>query len=145
MFALKFTFLNLNFPKTRESIDKYCEKFEKDMLYLFDKCYRKGDPKMMHVSLILIQPTHNTLVSCLSNSIALKPSWISMVVHLVCKYMSINTTFSSTRYGSMWTMVMICMLFYFLFLFCSNKSIISFTDGAQSRIQMKVLLKPSQV
>ncbi|KAH9977834.1 exocyst complex component Sec10-like protein [Lactifluus volemus] len=34
--------------KTRESIDRYCEKFEKDMLYLFDKCYRKGDPKMMH-------------------------------------------------------------------------------------------------
>jgi hypothetical protein len=34
--------------KTRESIDKYCEKFEKEMLYLFDRCYRKGDPKMMH-------------------------------------------------------------------------------------------------
>ncbi|EPQ59103.1 exocyst complex component Sec10 [Gloeophyllum trabeum ATCC 11539] len=34
--------------KTREAIDKYCEKFEKDMLYLFDRCYRKGDPKMMH-------------------------------------------------------------------------------------------------
>ncbi|KAA1466748.1 exocyst complex component Sec10 [Dentipellis sp. KUC8613] len=34
--------------KTRENIDKYCEKFEKDMLYLFDRCYRKGDPKMMH-------------------------------------------------------------------------------------------------
>ena len=27
----------------------YCEKFEKDMLHLFDRCYRKGDPKMMHV------------------------------------------------------------------------------------------------
>ncbi|KAG8218675.1 exocyst complex component Sec10-like protein [Butyriboletus roseoflavus] len=37
-----------NAEKTRENIDKYCEKFEKDMLYLFDKCYRKGDPKMMH-------------------------------------------------------------------------------------------------
>ncbi|KAI6047487.1 exocyst complex component Sec10-like protein [Pisolithus marmoratus] len=34
--------------KTRENIDKYCEKFEKDMLYLFDRYYRKGDPKMMH-------------------------------------------------------------------------------------------------
>ncbi|KAI0004964.1 exocyst complex component Sec10 [Russula compacta] len=33
---------------TRENIDRYCEKFETDMLYLFDKCYRKGDPKMMH-------------------------------------------------------------------------------------------------
>ncbi|TFY78720.1 hypothetical protein EWM64_g5290 [Hericium alpestre] len=36
------------FVQTRENIDKYCEKFEKDMLYLFDRCYRKGDPKMMH-------------------------------------------------------------------------------------------------
>ncbi|KAH9844089.1 exocyst complex component Sec10 [Rhodofomes roseus] len=34
--------------KTRESIDRYCEKFEKDMLHLFDRAYRKGDPKMMH-------------------------------------------------------------------------------------------------
>lgn len=34
--------------KTRENIDKYCEKFEKDMLFLFDRYYRKGDPKMMH-------------------------------------------------------------------------------------------------
>ncbi|THH14390.1 hypothetical protein EW146_g5934 [Bondarzewia mesenterica] len=37
-----------NAEKTREVIDKYCEKFEKEMLYLFDRCYRKGDPKMMH-------------------------------------------------------------------------------------------------
>ncbi|CAL1701173.1 unnamed protein product [Somion occarium] len=34
--------------KTRENIDKYCEKFEKDMLHLFDRAYRKGDPKVMH-------------------------------------------------------------------------------------------------
>ncbi|KAG8747424.1 Exocyst complex component 5 [Ceratobasidium sp. 414] len=32
---------------TREHIEKYCEKFEKDMLKLFDRYYRKGDPKMM--------------------------------------------------------------------------------------------------
>ena len=32
---------------TRETIDKYCERFEKDMLKLFDRYYRKGDPKMM--------------------------------------------------------------------------------------------------
>ncbi|KAG9097375.1 Exocyst complex component 5 [Ceratobasidium sp. 370] len=32
---------------TREHIEKYCEKFEKDMLRLFDRYYRKGDPKMM--------------------------------------------------------------------------------------------------
>jgi len=35
--------------QTREHIEKYCEKFEKEMLNLFDRCYRKGDPKMMHV------------------------------------------------------------------------------------------------
>ncbi|KAJ8515242.1 hypothetical protein ONZ45_g7309 [Pleurotus djamor] len=34
--------------KTREAIDKYCEKFEKEMLYLFDRSYRRGDPKIMH-------------------------------------------------------------------------------------------------
>ncbi|KAJ7228478.1 exocyst complex protein [Mycena pura] len=34
--------------KTRENIEKYCEKFEKEMLSLFDRCYRRGDPKMMH-------------------------------------------------------------------------------------------------
>ena len=39
--------------QTRESIEKYCEKFEKEMLNLFDRCYRKGDPKMMHVRQVL--------------------------------------------------------------------------------------------
>jgi len=37
-----------NAEQTREAIEKYCEKFEKDMLNFFDKCYRKEDPKMMH-------------------------------------------------------------------------------------------------
>lgn len=80
--------------KTRENIDKYCEKFEKDMLYLFDKCYRKGDPKMMHVCLNLIQSIVSTVFSYTLDSIVLKHSWISMVAHLVCKYMLTNTTFS---------------------------------------------------
>lgn len=35
---------------TRESIERYCERFEKDMLKLFDKYYRRGDPKAMAVS-----------------------------------------------------------------------------------------------
>ena len=38
--------------KTRENIDRYCEKFEKDMLHLFDRAYRRGDPKMMHVCIL---------------------------------------------------------------------------------------------
>ncbi|GAA5826265.1 hypothetical protein JCM11251_007230 [Rhodosporidiobolus azoricus] len=33
--------------KTRETIERYCERFEKDMLRLFDRYYRKGDPKAM--------------------------------------------------------------------------------------------------
>ncbi|KAK4056327.1 Exocyst complex component 5 [Microbotryomycetes sp. JL221] len=33
--------------RTRATIEKYCEQFEKDMLRLFDRYYRKGDPKAM--------------------------------------------------------------------------------------------------
>ncbi|KDE05767.1 hypothetical protein MVLG_03858 [Microbotryum lychnidis-dioicae p1A1 Lamole] len=33
--------------QTRDTIEKYCERFEKDMLKLFDRYYRKGDPKAM--------------------------------------------------------------------------------------------------
>jgi hypothetical protein len=36
--------------ETRASIEKYCEKFENDLLKLFDRYYRKGDPKGMAVS-----------------------------------------------------------------------------------------------
>lgn len=35
--------------KVREGIERYCERFEKDMLKLFDKYYRRGDPKAMAV------------------------------------------------------------------------------------------------
>ncbi|GAA5894708.1 exocyst subunit SEC10 [Sporobolomyces salmoneus] len=36
-----------NAERTRESIERYCERFEKEMLKLFDKYYRRGDPKAM--------------------------------------------------------------------------------------------------
>lgn len=36
--------------QTRDAVEKYCERFEKDMLRLFDRYYRKGDPKAMAVS-----------------------------------------------------------------------------------------------
>jgi hypothetical protein len=39
--------------QTRENIDKYCEKFEKDMLGLFDRSYRKGNPAMMTVRILI--------------------------------------------------------------------------------------------
>jgi len=44
-----------NAEQTREAIEKYCEKFEKDMLNFFDKCYRKEDPKMMHVRVLSLK------------------------------------------------------------------------------------------
>lgn len=37
--------------QTRDTIEKYCERFEKDMLRLFDRYYRKGEPKAMAVRL----------------------------------------------------------------------------------------------
>lgn len=40
--------------QTRDAIDRYCERFERDMLKLFDKFYRKSDPKMMsHIAKVL--------------------------------------------------------------------------------------------
>lgn len=36
--------------ETRQAVEKYCERFENDMLKLFDRYYRKSDPKGMAVS-----------------------------------------------------------------------------------------------
>ncbi|KAL7418599.1 Exocyst complex component 5 [Cryptotrichosporon argae] len=33
--------------RVRDEIEKYCERFEKEVLRLFDRSYRKGDPRMM--------------------------------------------------------------------------------------------------
>jgi hypothetical protein len=38
--------------RVRDEVERYCEKFEKEVLRLFDRSYRKGDPRMMAVSLI---------------------------------------------------------------------------------------------
>jgi len=39
---------------TREAIERYCEQFERDMLKLFDKYYRRSDPKLMsHIAHVL--------------------------------------------------------------------------------------------
>ncbi|WFD33662.1 Exocyst complex component 5 [Malassezia cuniculi] len=49
---------------TREAIDRYCEQFEREMLRLFDKHYRRSDPKMMsHVAQVL--HTFNGGASCI--------------------------------------------------------------------------------
>lgn len=40
--------------ETREAIERYCEQFERDMLKLFDKYYRRSDPKLMsHIAHVL--------------------------------------------------------------------------------------------
>lgn len=40
--------------QTRETVDRYNERFERDMLKLFDKFYRKSDPRMMgHIARVL--------------------------------------------------------------------------------------------
>lgn len=40
--------------QTRETVDRYNERFERDMLKLFDKFYRKSDPRMMsHIAQVL--------------------------------------------------------------------------------------------
>jgi hypothetical protein len=40
--------------QTRETIDRFAERFERDMLKLFDRFYRKSDPKMMsHIAKVL--------------------------------------------------------------------------------------------
>ena len=43
--------------QTREVIDRYCEAFEREILDLFDRAYRKGDPKMMHVRVKVLSPS----------------------------------------------------------------------------------------
>lgn len=37
--------------RVKDEVERYCEKFEKEVLRLFDRSYRKGDPRMMAVSL----------------------------------------------------------------------------------------------
>jgi hypothetical protein len=87
--------------QTRESIDKYCEKFEKDMLYLFDRCYRKGDPKMMHVCRIVNMvglELSNLLYCPLVDSTARRHSLSSTAVHPASKSTSTNMTFLLTAF-----------------------------------------------
>ncbi len=35
--------------RVRDEIERYCERFEKEVLRLFDRSYRKGDPRTMAV------------------------------------------------------------------------------------------------
>lgn len=48
--------MSMSCAQTRETIERYCERFEKEMLRLFDRYYRKGDPKAMAVRLLAPSP-----------------------------------------------------------------------------------------
>jgi len=72
--------------QTRETIDKYCETFEKEVLNLFDRAYRKGDPKMMHVRGYILFPSIRSSPSPAFRSIVHKPFKISMEGRPVFRY-----------------------------------------------------------
>ena len=40
--------------RVRDEVERYCERFEKEVLRLFDRSYRKGDPRMMAVSRLVM-------------------------------------------------------------------------------------------
>src|ERR1700722_1865326 len=61
------------------------------MLYLFDKCYRKGDPKLMHVCLFHIFFCAPCLMQQCHTSTAPKLFSTSMEVHHAYRYMSTST------------------------------------------------------
>jgi hypothetical protein len=73
------------------------------MLYLFDRSYRKGDPKMMHVR---TTPGACFCSKWTSFSTALKLYWTSMEGTPVFKSMLTNTISSSTamRKSALWRM-----------------------------------------
>ncbi|KAF9779455.1 exocyst complex component Sec10 [Thelephora terrestris] len=66
--------------QTREAIDKYCETFEKEILNLFDRAYRKGDPKMMHHCAQTLQD-FNGGASCVQVYVNQHDFFISRVQH----------------------------------------------------------------
>lgn len=80
--------------KVRDEIEGYCERFEKELLKLFDRSYRKGDPRMMAVSVVLTPHGPGTFRLTNLTSTARK-HFKSLTEELhVSKYTSINTTFS---------------------------------------------------
>jgi hypothetical protein len=44
--------------RVRDEVERYCERFEKEVLRLFDRSYRKGDPRMMAVSSSVASTVH---------------------------------------------------------------------------------------
>jgi hypothetical protein len=82
--------------RVRDEVERYCERFEKEVLRLFDRSYRKGDPRMMAVS------SRERFFSERSSllSIVRGRCKISTAEHPACKSTSINTISSSLRIAS---------------------------------------------
>ena len=68
--------------RVKDEVERYCEKFEKEVLRLFDRSYRKGDPRMMAVSRFRI--SNEVTDMC---SIVRRHCKISMGVHRVYRFM----------------------------------------------------------
>lgn len=82
--------------QTRATIEKYCEKFEKDMLRLFDRYYRKGDPKAMAVRPLPLTE-HAGRSQKFHGSIAQRRCKTSTVASRAFRSTSTSTTSSSPR------------------------------------------------
>lgn len=80
--------------RVRDEIEGYCERFEKELLRLFDRSYRKGDPRMMAVSVALASRGPGTFWLTDLTSTAQKHSKSLTEELRVSRYTSISTTFS---------------------------------------------------
>lgn len=85
--------------QTRDAVEKYCEKFEKDMLKLFDRYYRNGDPRGMAVGVLTrcsvgCPPDGVCVCVC---STAQRRCWSSMAGSPVSRCMSTSTTTLSPK------------------------------------------------
>lgn len=81
--------------RVRDEIEGYCERFEKELLKLFDRSYKKGDPRMMAVSVVLARHGPGILWLMNLNSTAPKHFKNSTEEPRVSRYTSTSMTFSS--------------------------------------------------
>ena len=101
--ALVFELTSSLCPQTRETIERYCERFEKDMLRLFDRYYRKGDPKAMAVRPPPSRPPRSArapdplALLLRPHSIARRPCRTSTAVSRASRSTSTSTTSSSRK------------------------------------------------
>jgi hypothetical protein len=80
--------------RVKDEVERYCEKFEKEVLRLFDRSYRKGDPRMMAVGCPLGVRRLSDMCSTVQRHCR-----ISTGVHLVYRFMSTNTISLSQKIG----------------------------------------------